>query len=107
MSLEVSGIEAAIQNTKVLVFSKSYCPFAGATKQMFQQAGVEMTIFELDQMGNGGDLQNKLAQLTNQRTVPNVFIGGKHVGGNDNCQAAKSNGQLKTMLTEAGVSHNL
>ena len=28
-------------------------------------------------------MQGALQELTKQRTVPNVFIGGKHVGGND------------------------
>lgn len=36
-------------------------------------------IFEVD----GGEMQAALAQWTGQTTVPNVFIGGKHVGGCD------------------------
>lgn len=35
--------------------------------------------FEVD----GGDIQSALAEWTGQRTVPNVFIGGKHIGGCD------------------------
>jgi glutaredoxin len=33
--------------------------------------------------GDGGDIQAALAEWTGQRTVPNVFIGGKHIGGCD------------------------
>lgn len=33
--------------------------------------------------GDGADLQSALAGWTGQRTVPNVFIGGKHIGGCD------------------------
>ena len=36
--------------------------------------------------GDGGDIQAALAEWTGQRTVPNVFIGGKHIGGCD-CKA--------------------
>lgn len=33
--------------------------------------------------GDGGDIQSALAEWTGQTTVPNVFIGGKHIGGCD------------------------
>lgn len=33
--------------------------------------------------GDGADIQAALAEWTSQRTVPNVFIGGKHIGGCD------------------------
>ena len=32
---------------------------------------------------DGSEMQSALAQWTGQRTVPNVFIGGKHIGGCD------------------------
>ena len=47
---------------------------------------------------DGADMQSALAQLTNQRTVPNVFIGGKHVGGNDVTQGLHRDGKLMPML---------
>lgn len=33
--------------------------------------------------GDGDEIQSELAKWTGQRTVPNVFIGGKHIGGCD------------------------
>lgn len=51
-------------------------------------------VFELDQMGNGGDIQATLASMTGQRTVPNVWVKGKHLGGNDDTQAAAASGKL-------------
>lgn len=38
------------------------------------------------------------ATLTGQRTVPNIFIGQKHVGGNDKLQALHQKGELVGML---------
>nr|KAJ0213181.1 hypothetical protein LSAT_V11C400227190 [Lactuca sativa] len=32
---------------------------------------------------DGGEIQSALHEWTGQRTVPNVFIGGKHIGGCD------------------------
>ena len=34
-------------------------------------------------LGDGSAIQAALVQLTGQRTVPNVFIAGQHIGGCD------------------------
>ena len=105
--VEVSGVEAEIASAKIVVYSKSGCPFAGRTKEMLRAANVTFLLRELDQMNNGSDVQNKLKQISGQSTVPNIFIAGKHVGGNSEVQAAKTSGALKMMLDAAGVSNDL
>lgn len=37
---------------------------------------VKMQLIELDQVGNGSAIQDALQEITGQRSVPNVFIGG-------------------------------
>ncbi|KAJ9562499.1 hypothetical protein OSB04_007659 [Centaurea solstitialis] len=53
--------------------------------------------------GDGSELQSALNDWVKQRTVPNVFIGGKHVGGCDSTIALHQAGKLVPMLTEAGA----
>ena len=88
--MQAGGLEAEINATvganKVVVYSKSYCPFAGQTKTLLSSNGIDAKIFELDQMGNGGDIQSTLKSMTGQSTVPNVWINGKRIGGNDDTQ---------------------
>ena len=55
-------------------------------------------IIELDTMDNGSEVQAALLDISGQRTVPNVFIKGKHLGGNDDTQAAARSGKLAKML---------
>lgn len=50
---------------------------------------------------DGQDIQNALQELTNQRTVPNIFINKKHIGGNSDLQAIR--GELPNLLKEAGA----
>lgn len=45
--------------------------------------------------------QAYLADKTGQRTVPNIFIGGKHLGGCDDILQAEQSGQLKKLLGSA------
>lgn len=92
-----------ISNNSVIVFSKSYCPYCTKTKELFQSLKVNAKIYELDTMNNGDDIQLALQEMTGQRTVPNVFISGKHIGGNDKTQEANSNGTLQTLLKQAGA----
>ena len=53
---------------------------------------------ELDTMGEGADIQAELLAMTGQRTVPNIFVKGEHLGGNDDLQAAAQSGRLAELL---------
>ncbi len=50
---------------------------------------------------DGADIQDALLQKTGQKTVPNVFINGEHVGGCDNTIAAHQNGRLQFLLNKS------
>ena len=80
-------INADIRDNKVMVYSKSYCPFAGASKSLLRGKGCAMKVIELDQVSNGQAIQDALKTKTGQSTVPNIFINGEHIGGNSDLQA--------------------
>jgi len=65
-------------------------------KELAKEEDIE--ILELDEREDGDAIQAYLLEKTGQRTVPNVFINEKHVGGNDSVQAAKSSGELQKLL---------
>jgi glutaredoxin 3 len=48
---------------------------------------------------DGSAIQNALEEMTGQRSVPNIFIAKKHIGGNSDLQGKKS--ELPSMLKEA------
>ena len=50
---------------------------------------------------DGSDIQEALKQMTGQSTVPSIFIGQDHIGGNSDLQAKK--GELANLLKEAGA----
>ena len=59
---------------------------------------------ELDERDDGQDIQDALAEMTGQRTVPSVFIKGTHVGGNDDTQRGLRDGSVQRMLAEKASS---
>nr|GMC97312.1 glutaredoxin [Ipomoea batatas] len=83
--------------------SKSYCPFCVDVKKLLTQLGASFKAIELDIESDGSEIQSALAEWTGQRTVPNVFIGGKHIGGCDKTNAVHQEGKLVPLLTEAGA----
>lgn len=50
---------------------------------------------------DGAALQDALEEITGQRSVPNIFISQKHIGGNSDLQAKK--GDLDGLLKSAGA----
>ena len=52
-------------------------------------------------LDDGADIQNALREITNQSSVPNIFINKQHIGGNSDLQARK--GDLPTLLKDAGA----
>ncbi|GMH01270.1 hypothetical protein Nepgr_003109 [Nepenthes gracilis] len=93
--------ENIVASTPAIVFSKTYCGYCNRVKTLFKQLGVTFQVVELDKENDGDAIQEALLQWTAQSTVPNVFIGGKHIGGCDTVMDLHRQGQLMPLLVEA------
>ncbi|KAI0286860.1 thioredoxin-like protein [Russula aff. rugulosa BPL654] len=93
-------VTQTIAENRIVIFSKSYCPYCKRAKDLFATnfPDVHVKVLELDLRDDGPDIQGYLSQLTNQRTVPSIFINQKHVGGNDNLQALHQKDGVKALL---------
>lgn len=100
--LSASQLKDAIQQTtasnEVVIYSKSWCPYCTQCKALFDDMSQPYTAIELDEREDGQELQATLLEITQQRTVPNVFVRGQHVGGNDDTQRAARSGKLAALL---------
>lgn len=83
----------------MVVYSKTWCPYCDETKQTLSSLSIAYTAIELDAIDAGPDIQAELAAMTGQRTVPSVFVKGRHLGGNDDTQKAARSGALPEMLS--------
>ncbi|GAB5037636.1 glutaredoxin [Nannochloropsis oceanica] len=105
-TLAMAAPEAIISDAikkPVMVFSKSTCPFCKKAKATLIAEGAKFEVIELDQRDDGPAIQAALAATTGRRTVPNVFVGGKSIGGGDDTKALSDSGKLKAMLQSAGA----
>ena len=69
-------------------------------KELFDDLGVSYEEIRVDQHA---ETRVKMIQISGRRTVPQVFIGTRHVGGCDDAQNALHSGELKVWLKEAGI----
>ncbi|KAI6694503.1 hypothetical protein NL676_022213 [Syzygium grande] len=103
-----SRLEDAVRKTvaenPVVVYSKTWCSYSSEVKSLFKRLGVDPLVIELDELGpQGPQLQKVLERLTGQHTVPNVFIGGKHIGGCTDTVKLHRNRELEPLLSEANA----
>ncbi|WP_323848042.1 glutaredoxin 3 [Methylococcus geothermalis] len=73
------------------------CPFCSAAERLLKSKGVseiEKIRVDLD----ASRLQEMIA-ITRRRTVPQIFIGDRHVGGFDDLAALEHAGQLDELLS--------
>lgn len=101
---QADNVKQTVADNKVVVYSKTYCPYCTEAKGLFTKLQVPAKVIELDTMKGGDDLQLGLQEVTGRRTVPQVFVGGKHVGGCDDTMAAYNSGKLKELLAGVGYS---
>lgn len=100
-------VQQLIDDNGVVVFSKSYCPYCNNTKRVLDGLNAKHFDYELNNEEDGADLQDALLKLTGQRTVPNIFIGKQHIGGNSDLEAVVKSGKdgkkIEELLEAAGA----
>jgi len=87
-----------------MIFSKSFCPFCKQVKALFDSLGVKYTALELDLVENGAEMQAALLEKSGQKTVPNSYINGTHVGGASDVKQMHADGTLLPLLNAS--KHN-
>lgn len=96
-----SKVQALIKNKPIFIASKTYCPYCTKTKNTVSSITKDAYILELDTIEDGAEIQEALFEITGQRSVPNVFIAGEHIGGNSDLQALQSQGKLEPKVKAA------
>lgn len=94
-------VQALIKNKPIFIASKTYCPFCTKTKNTVSSITKDAYILELDEVADGAEIQDALFEITGQKTVPNVFIAGEHIGGNSDLQALHSQDKLESKIKAA------
>lgn len=80
---------------RVVMYRTPYCPYCSMAARLLQQLQLEFE--EVDVSGDHVRRQ-WLLQESGQRTVPQIFINGRSVGGYDDLSALVRRGELAKLL---------
>ncbi|GAV63861.1 Glutaredoxin domain-containing protein [Cephalotus follicularis] len=100
------SVKKTVEENPVVVYSKTWCSYSSEVKSLFKKLGVQPLVIELDELGpQGPQVQKVLERLTGQHTVPNVFIGGNHIGGCTDTLKLYRKGELEPLLSGANAKN--
>ena len=70
---------------KVLMYTSAYCPFCTNAERLLNSKGV--SDIEKIQIDTAPELKIAMMEKTGRRTVPQIYIGDRHIGGFDDLRA--------------------
>lgn len=80
----------------VVIYTKPGCPYCIAAVSLLTRKGAEFT--EIVASSDPVKKSEMIEKSGGRATFPQVFIGGKHVGGSDDVHALDRKGQLDALL---------
>jgi cysteine synthase A len=92
----------------VVMFALEWCEFCWSVRRLFQASGIAYRSVDLDsveyQKDNwGGHIRNALRARIGSPTIPQIFVGGVHIGGCSETFDAFNDGRLHTLLREKRI----
>ncbi len=81
---------------QVEIYTTNYCPYCVKAKRLLDAKDVDYT--EIDVTNNDAERDALVAKSGGRRTVPQIFIDGKAIGGSDDLHALEESGELDKLL---------
>lgn len=82
----------------ITIYTTAFCQYCSAAKRLLAKKGLQFT--EIDVTFKPAMRQEMTARAAGRSTVPQIFIGDRHVGGSDDLHALEAKGELDALLAE-------
>lgn len=80
----------------VTIYTKGWCPYCSSAKDLLRQKGVEFR--EIEITGKEAERAEMTARSGGRTSVPQIFVGDRHIGGCDDLYGLEREGQLDPLL---------
>ena len=84
---------------RVVIYTTNYCPYCSGAKALLHSKNVSFD--EID-VTDDPERRAEMERLAHRRTVPQIFIDGKGIGGFDDARFLDSTGELDRLLDGTG-----
>lgn len=91
-------VRETLEKNKVVIFSKSNCPYSTIAKEQFKLLNFPFLTVELNDRRDGDQIQVILGEMTGATTVPRVFVNGNFIGGGTDIKKLYETGELQKMV---------
>jgi glutaredoxin 3 len=81
--------------SRVVIYTTGYCPYCSAAKALLRSKNIKFV--EVD-VTDDPARRTEMERLSSRRTVPQIFIDDKPIGGYDDARRLDSNGELDRLL---------
>lgn len=80
---------------QVVMYTTSWCPYCSRARMLFASKGVEYTEIDVESVEGARD---EMRARTGRTSVPQIFVGDRHLGGFDDTNALDQKGELDRLL---------
>jgi glutaredoxin 3 len=80
----------------VEIYTKAFCPYCWRAKALLESKGVAFREISVD--WGGPEKETMVSRASGRTTVPQIFIGERHVGGCDELMALERTGRLDELI---------
>ena len=84
---------------EITMYSTGWCPYCDRARALLERKGLPFREIKVDE--DPAERQAMLARSGGRRTVPQIFIGERHVGGFDELYALEKAGKLDELTGRA------
>ncbi len=81
--------------SEIVIYTGRFCPYCTMAKRLLDRKGVAYTEIDVD---SKPELRQEMMLKTQRRTIPQIFIGERHIGGFDDLQALDMKKELDPLL---------
>ncbi len=84
---------------QIVMYSTTWCGYCQRARGLLARKGVEVREIKVDEEP---EQRETMIERSGRRTVPQIFIGDRHIGGYDDLAALDRAGDLDKLLTGSG-----
>ncbi len=104
-------VTALVRDEPVLLFALEWCEFCWSARKLFKRMGIAYRSVDLDSVEYqaddlGGKIRAVLAQRTGSPTIPQIYVGGEHIGGCTELFDAVRAGSLQRRLAAHAIGYD-
>ena len=82
-------------STQIIMYTKSWCPYCERARALLKAKGVAFKEIDIESQP---EQREEMVRRSGRRTVPQIFVGSRHIGGSDDIYELDAAGGLDALL---------